>query len=140
MQLAHSVVELLSVSACPATQAVHTLLPVTPSVFVTLPGAQTVHKLDPGEGENNPAAQLLHTTNPAEREYLPAVQLPHAVVEELSASACPAAHAVHVLAPAALSMFVTLPAPHVAQALNPGTAENKPAVQLLHIDRPTTPP
>ena len=84
--------------------------------------------------------QLLHTVSPAEPEYRPVSQLVHAVVEELSKSTCPGTHAVHVLAPAALSVFVTLPAPHVAQALNPGVDENKPAVQLLHIDRPTTPP
>ena len=71
--------------------------------------------------------------------YVPALQLPHAVVEELSTSAIPAAHAAHILPPASPSVSVELPEPQRRHALAPGDGAKKPGVQLEHTDQPLDP-
>ena len=84
-----------TVENLPALHSPHELAPCSMPVFVI-----------------EPASHSSHDVLPALREYLPARQSLHASTAD--AEYWPAAHAVHVVAPVVLPVFVIQPASHSA--------------------------
>ena len=115
VQLVQAVEELPSASMLPGAQRTQALSDAS----MALPAPHTAHTLAPAKRARRPAAQPPHAERPVAPAKRPAEHLAQAVVEALSWSMVPAAHAVQALAPAPRSASVALPAPHSAQALAP---------------------
>ena len=114
----------------PTTHLVQVLAPVLAPVFVIEPAAQSahdatleaveylpalhsLHELAPSSLPvfvTEPASHCVHDVLPATPAYLPAWQSLQAPTDD--PEYCPAAHAVHVVAPSADPVFVIEPASH----------------------------
>ena len=106
-----------TVENLPALHSPHELAPCSMPVFVI-----------------EPASHSSHDVLPALREYLPARQSLHASTAD--AEYWPAAHAVHVVAPVVLPVFVIQPASHSAHDESVDALDHSPAAQALHFVAP----
>ena len=79
----------------------------------------------------DPASHCSHDVLPATLEYVPAWQSLQASTDD--AEDCPAAHAVHVVAPPADPVFVTEPASHSIHDATFDASEYRPAPHAVHV-------
>ena len=110
-----------TVEYLPALHSPHELAPTLVPVFVI-----------------EPASHCSHDVLPATPEYLPAWQSLQASTDD--AEYCPAAHAVHVVAPSAEPVFVTEPAAHSVHDATLDAAEYLPAPQAVQAVAPGSAP
>ena len=94
-----------SVEYLPALHSLHELAPPSMPAFVTEPASHWSHDVLPAMAEYLPARQSLQAAMLDCVEYLPA------------------AHAVHIVAPVSLPVFVTEPAAHTLHDESLGSAE-----------------
>ena len=109
----------------PAAHAVHALAPATEPLFVIEPASHT--------------SQSLALSEPAVAAYWPASQSVHAdtfdAVEYL-----PTPHAVHVVAPAFVPVFVIEPAAHTMHAATSDAVEYLPTAHAVQVLAPALAP
>ena len=106
-----------TVEYLPALHSLHELAPSLTPVFVI-----------------EPASHWSHDVLPAMAEYLPARQSLQAATAD--AEYWPAAHAVHVVAPVVLPVFVTEPGAHGVHDATSDALEYSPAAHAVHEDAP----
>jgi hypothetical protein len=108
----------------PDAHSVHVLAPASDPVFVIEPaghGLQLPSALEPASAANFPTSHAMHDMLDAV-EYLPT------------------AHAVHVVAPESVSLFVIDPAAHALHAATLELVEYRPASHAVHVAAPAAPP